>query len=1184
MVTLYQRRIRELVDAYRGYLLSKVSKVRIFGEVDERELKDVFVELSIVDQRAPQQQAEFLGMMDSAMRRRFNPFQSQTLDGSPDLSGGQAAERRVKPDKLLRLGTKAIVTGTPGCGKTTLLRYLALQAQQKESRLVVWLELKAINKTLFGQAEKAAAQGGVLILQELWLKHLKTQLSLSAAEIKLWREHWQEQFKANNITVLLDGFDELQDEAIERSLNKCVSEFVSAAHYNTLLISTRPYAQHRLGSEGLEELEIEALTERQIEAFLDCYYPNDAATKSLLTVMRERLSLRDLLRVPLLLGVILRLHRENRFTDERLKLYETIITDLIHELDRSKSVSRQFKINDERLRLDFLKFLAFERLLRDPLDDEEQEANRIVFSYDLLKEKARTFLARERSSHNARELADDALATPLLREVAADTFAFTHLTLQEYLGARAFAAFYKSDEIEGLRIFCRAYYNPTIVELELLPMTLGAGTSADKLYAEVERWSDSLTYANLRLRARGLQYSAKIKQDRLSKLIDRLVEFISRKNIDETPYRGIVINSFEGVSRQTIRLIETKSISLFETDTPDFLDPVTFPSALGALRNIGSNKAVDALVSALNSTDRRVRWNAVNYLGGVDSDKAVDALISSLNDEDYGVREIATRALGRNSTDKALDTLISALNHQDKNVRTNAALTLGSIDSPKAVAGLVSALKDEVSFVRGRAAEALGRIGTDRAIDVLLPLLTDEDSTVRLRTVQALGRLGTDKAVTGLRSALNDNEGRVRLEAAEVLRQLGNSDAVNVAFAALTDEDWYVRSGAAEALGNVCSDKSVAALTAALHDEDIYVRSDAAKALGKIGSDAVIGALLSILNDEDSEVRASVAEALGNIGSQTAADILITMLTDKDGYVRGCAAEGLGRIASDKVTEALIAALSDDEDHFVRWLAAEALGNHCPDKAVDVLISALNDEDPHVRSAAAESLARVKVESLVSELARTVRSHSTFARKKAVAVIGYYSNSEQTLDQLKQLAETDEDRDVRAVATGAAERFARKLGFLDHLTTGPAQPMSDNESRELFLVGEAFKVAAAAGHIFRPTPNSDWGIDGEIEFKNADGEASGQRAYLQLKSGDSYLRQRKRDGKEIFTIKPRHAEYWLSHAYPVLLVIRDSSGRIRWMNVTEYLKSHPPGIKQIEFQGQPFTADSVKQMRARFAR
>ena len=388
MVKQHQRNLQELLDSYRDYLLSRVSKVRILGEPGERRLKDVFVELSINNQRAPKHHSELLGMMDSAVRQRFNPFGSAQRDEIPDQLGREKENKlQLKPDDLLRRRTRAIVTGAPGCGKTTLLKYLAHQAQEKEERLVMWLELKSIAKPVFARAEKAAAREGSLLLQELWLAHLTTQLPLSDAEIKLLRTHLQEKFRANEIAVFLDGFDELQDETVERSLNKCISEFTSAPYHNVLLISTRPYAQHKLGIEFLQELEIEPLNQGQIEAFLDCYYPNDPAAKNLLRTLRERPSLRGLLHVPLLLGMILRLYREDRFTNERLELYDTIIRDLLHELDRSKSVSRRFKLN-ERLRLDFFKFLAFEQLLREPVDEERQEANRILFSYDTLRRKS----------------------------------------------------------------------------------------------------------------------------------------------------------------------------------------------------------------------------------------------------------------------------------------------------------------------------------------------------------------------------------------------------------------------------------------------------------------------------------------------------------------------------------------------------------------------------------------------------------------------------------------------------------------------------------------------------------------------------------------------------------------------------------------------------------------------------
>jgi small GTP-binding protein len=144
----------------------------------------------------------------------------------------------------------------------------------------------------------------------------------------------------------------------------------------------------------------------------------------------------------------------------------------------------------------------------------------------------------------------------------------------------------------------------------------------------------------------------------------------------------------------------------------------------------------------------------------------------------------------------------------------------------------------------------------------------------------------------------------------------------------------------------------------------------------------------------------------------------------------------------------------------------------------------------------------------------------------------------------------------------------------------------DSESKDLILVGHAFTITAEAGHIYRGYTNSDHGIDGEIEFKNDHGEASGKMVYLQLKSGDSYLYKRKSDGAEVFTIKKRRwATYWQSRACDVMLVIRTSDGVIRWMNVTEHLKRQSEGgkkaVKQIVFSGEPFNAYTVRRMRDR---
>jgi hypothetical protein len=117
---------------------------------------------------------------------------------------------------------------------------------------------------------------------------------------------------------------------------------------------------------------------------------------------------------------------------------------------------------------------------------------------------------------------------------------------------------------------------------------------------------------------------------------------------------------------------------------------------------------------------------------------------------------------------------------------------------------------------------------------------------------------------------------------------------------------------------------------------------------------------------------------------------------------------------------------------------------------------------------------------------------------------------------------------------------------------------------------------------FSSYTNADYGIDGEIEFKTGNNEATGKRIYLQLKSGDSYLRTRKSDNTEIFDIPDeRHIDYWQAHAYDVYLVIRASNGHVRWMNITAYLKRQTTRSKQVIFDGKEFNPHELLLLRNR---
>ena|GEM_PF-3180499 len=85
----------------------------------------------------------------------------------------------------------------------------------------------------------------------------------------------------------------------------------------------------------------------------------------------------------------------------------------------------------------------------------------------------------------------------------------------------------------------------------------------------------------------------------------------------------------------------------------------------------------------------------------------------------------------------------------------------------------------------------------------------------------------------------------------------------------------------------------------------------------------------------------------------------------------------------------------------------------------------------------------------------------------------------------------------------------------------------------------------------------------------------------------SYTRKRRDDGAEIFTLKKqRHVEYWMVQAFPVLLVIRNSAGEVRWMEVRDWLKRESEdgkkAVKQIVFEGERFDVMSVRRWRDGF--
>ena len=68
-----------------------------------------------------------------------------------------------------------------------------------------------------------------------------------------------------------------------------------------------------------------------------------------------------------------------------------------------------------------------------------------------------------------------------------------------------------------------------------------------------------------------------------------------------------------------------------------------------------------------------------------------------------------------------------------------------------------------------------------------------------------------------------------------------------------------------------------------------------------------------------------------------------------------------------------------------------------------------------------------------------------------------------------------------------SDPVARKILIMEETATREL----DTQALEQILIGHMMAVCGEANQIFRPITMFDYGIDGEVEFKDNDGQASG---------------------------------------------------------------------------------------------
>jgi len=115
--------------------------------------------------------------------------------------------------------------------------------------------------------------------------------------------------------------------------------------------------------------------------------------------------------------------------------------------------------------------------------------------------------------------------------------------------------------------------------------------------------------------------------------------------------------------------------------------------------------------------------------------------------------------------------------------------------------------------------------------------------------------------------------------------------------------------------------------------------------------------------------------------------------------------------------------------------------------------------------------------------------------------------------------------------------------------------VSANTFTERAGVIEVSKIINDARCLWRETTMHDVGIDGQIEYVDTGGSATGRLILVQIKAGKSYF-DRRQDEAIIYTPAEKHLQYWARAPAPVILILHDSDrGLTIWTDARRQIRS-----------------------------